>query len=186
MRTLKIYLNHRKSRILFPLLAIMLSMFSCTEDILEEVPLSKPNDKSTLTSKAGFEAYLIGLVRNAREEYTENDTKFFLTNFAKTDVGEEAGAEYAGNRNWITYLTPLTDEVLLNWNWAYKEMIPQANTVITYASLPEIEEIWADEAEKNAIIAEARFFRGYTYNFLANLFGGVPIVEVVETNPKFE
>ena len=137
-------------RMLFPLMVFILSLVSCNDDILNEIPLSKLSDKSTLTSAAGFETYMIGLVRQAREEYVsgENDAGYFLTNFAKTDVGEEAGAEYSGNRNWLTYLTPIRGEVRMNWNWAYSKMIPQANTIITYANLPESADFWATEAEK--------------------------------------
>ena len=35
---------------------------------------------------------------------------------------------------------------------------------------------YASEAEKNKHIAEAKFFRGYAFKLLANLYGGVPIV----------
>lgn len=164
----------------------ILFLFSCNEDFLEEMPMSSLSADNTLTSKAGFEAYLNGLVWAAREEYSQDDNTFFITNFPGTDVGEDAGAEYYTYRNWVSYLTPITPEVEINWNWAYTKMIPQANTIIVYANNPELSDIWENEAEKNAIIAEARFFRGYTYNFLANLFGGVPIIDTVLNSPKFD
>lgn len=138
---------------------------------MKESPLSSLNDEAVLSSKDGFESYLIGLIRSAREEYIQDDNTYFITNFPRTDVGADAGAEYFTYRNWISYLTPVTPEVKTNWNWAYTKMIAQANTIITYANKPELENIWESEEEKNAIIAEARFFRAYTYNFLANLYG---------------
>lgn len=159
---------------------------SCDDNILNEKPMSSVSSETVLTTKNGFETYLIGLVRNAREEYAQSDATFFITNFAGTDVGEDAGEEYFTYRNWVSYLTPVTPEVVRNWNWAYGSMIVQANTIIQQAQKPELEDIWDNEAEKNAVIAEARFFRAYTYNFLANLYGGVPIVETVENEPKFD
>src|SRR5690606_22827368 len=88
--------------------------------------------------------------------------------------------------DWNNQITPTTGFVSYFWNWAYKEMILRANTIIIYAENPELAGIWSSEAEKNAIVAEARFFRGYTYNILANLYGGVPIVDVVYATPKFD
>ncbi|MDC6366253.1 MULTISPECIES: RagB/SusD family nutrient uptake outer membrane protein [Flavobacteriaceae] len=176
-----------KRNFLFPILALfIISLSSCEDDFLNESPPSSLNNEGTLTTKDGFEAYLIGLVRNAREEYSKYDNNFFITNFPGTDVGSDAGAEYFTYRNWVSYLTPITSEVGNNWDWAYTQMIANANTIIEYAEKPELADIFADEAEKNAIIAEARFFRGYTYNFLANLYGGVPIVDKVEGTPKFD
>jgi len=179
--------ENNKRKILLQVL-IVLSGFicSCSDKILEEVPLSSLSAENTLISKAGFEAYLNGLVWCAREEYSQNDNNFFITNFPGTDVGEDAGEEYYTYRNWISYLTPNTPEVSTNWVWAYTKMIPLANNIIVYADKPELADIWANEAEKNAVIAEARFFRGYTYNFLANLYGGVPIVDMVLNSPKYD
>lgn len=159
---------------------------SCDDNLLNESPLSSVNPETALNSQAGFEAYLIGLVRNAREERTQDDVTFIITNFPGTDVGEDAGEEYFTYRDWVSYLTPVTSEVVNNWNWAYEIMIVQANTIIQYALDPDLDHIWDDEAQRNRVVAEARFFRGYTYNFLANLYGGVPIVEEVHSEPKFD
>lgn len=159
---------------------------ACKDEFLEEEPLSSLSADNTLTSEAGFEAYLNGLYWAAREEYTQNDNTFFITNFPGTDVGEDAGAEYFTYRNWISYLTPVNPEVNTNWNWAYTKILPQANTIIVYANRPQADNIWETEAEKNAVIAQARFFRAYTYNFLANLYGGVPIVDTIRNTPRYD
>ena len=65
-------------------------------------------------------------------------------------------------------------------------MIPQANNIINIADLDENADIWESEADKNAVIAEARFLRAWTYNFLANLYGGVPIVDEVLAAPRYD
>lgn len=64
------------------------------------------------------------------------------------------------------------------------QIISYANTTLEAANREGIE---FDTPEAKAyVIAQARFFRGRTYGSLAQLFGGVPIVEVVATEPKFD
>ncbi|MEX2410047.1 MAG: RagB/SusD family nutrient uptake outer membrane protein [Candidatus Paceibacterota bacterium] len=159
---------------------------SCDDNLLNETPKSAVSSATTLSTKAGFDAYLIGLVRNSREEFAQDDATYSITNWTGTDVGESAGEEFTTFRNWVIFMTPNNSQVSTNWNWAYEKMIVQANTIIQGAQNSEIEDIWESEAEKNRVVAEARFFRGYTYNFLANLYGGVPIVEEVQAEPKFD
>ncbi|CAM4188073.1 RagB/SusD family nutrient uptake outer membrane protein [Flavobacterium weaverense] len=186
MITFKAYFNYRRIWIISPLL-ILGYFSSCSDDnLLEETPLSSVNDKAVLSSKAGFEAYITGLLYSAREEIIQDDTNYYDTNFAGTDVADSPGLEFQAYKNWSSYLTPIADPIKINWEWAYTKMIAQANTIIIYAEKPELKGIWKNEEEKNAIIAEARFFRAYTYNFLANLYGGVPIVDKVESSPKFD
>ncbi len=91
-----------------------------------------------------------------------------------TDVACTGDRGLADFENYTTWLTPTQWSAEFYWNWAYLDLIPRANNIIEYIDNPDIE--WSSEAEKNAIIAEARFFRGYAYNLLANLYGGVPIV----------
>jgi hypothetical protein len=182
MYTLKTFSSIKRTLILFTLLSIV----GCKDDYLDEEPLSSLSADNTLVSPEGFEKYLNGLYWAARAEYSQNDNLFFITNFPGTDVGEDAGAEYFTYRNWVSYLTPINSEVNTNWDWAYSKMLPQANTIIVYANKPENKDIWQNESERNAVIAQARFFRGYAYNFLANLYGGVPIVDTISSAPKFD
>ncbi len=163
---------------------LLLSLNACDDDVLNERPLSDLNTDNVLKSKSGFENYITALVLSARNELTNGDNYYRYVN--NTDVASSAGAEYAGSYDWRNQITPTTGFVRYFWDWAYEEMILRANTIIAYANKPELAGIWSSEAEKNAIIAEARFFRGYTYNTLANLYGGVPIVDEVYTAPKFD
>jgi len=165
------------------LLALMTVSSSCKKGLLDEKPLASLSSEAVLTSKAGFETYLIGLHQAAREEQTMDDQTYIM-NFIGTDIASAAGVEFVFYKDYNSYLNPATREVVNIWNWAYTQMILRANTVIVYANKPELASIWANEGEKNAVIAEARFFRAYTYNLLANLYGGVPIVETIYSEPK--
>jgi hypothetical protein len=160
MYTLKTFSSIKRTLILFTLLSIV----GCQDDYLDEEPLSSLSADNTLVSPEGFEKYLNGLYWAARAEYSQSDNLFFITNFPGTNVGEDAGAEYFTYRNWVSYLTPINSEVNTNWDWAYSKMLPQANTFIVYANKPENKDIWRNESERNAVIAQARFFRGYAYN----------------------
>ncbi|MFC5412479.1 RagB/SusD family nutrient uptake outer membrane protein [Larkinella bovis] len=161
-----------------------MTFWSCQDDILNEKPIANLSAVGVLVNPNGFDTYLIGLHEAAREELAMDDNVYFGTNFSGTDIGSDAGIEHIGFKNYQTYLTPVSTEARMIWDWAYSKMILRANTVITYANKPELQKIWDNDAQKNAVIAEARFFRGYTYNLLANLYGGVPIVDTIYASPK--
>lgn len=162
-----------------------LFLYSCNDSFLEEKPLDFLSSENVLTSKDGFENYLISLYDAARLELNKVDYAHGYINMQQgTDIacnGELALINYG---NWGTYLTPSRQVVVNYWDWAYIDMLKKANIIIAYASKPELSHIWASEAEKNAVIAEACFFRAYTHNFLANLYGGVPVVETAFSGPK--
>lgn len=82
--------------------------------------------------------------------------------------------------------------IFRNWSTTYGRVqtvfngfygvIAQANLVLYGAEQVD----WSDENNKTQAIAQARFFRGYSYMNLAELFGGVPISEEFSEVPKFD
>jgi len=97
-------------------------------------------------------------------------------------IGDPAVAQF---RDYNVTLTPTYMAVTFYWTWAYTEMISTANYIIGYGEKSS-SSLWKDEAERNKIIAEAKFFRAYTYNLLANLYGGVPIVDSIYETPRVD
>jgi len=183
MKSLRIFLQYK---ILIQggiLLAFVFFFCSCKKNILDETPLGSLNSDIVLTSDAGFQNYLVALNSFGREENTMDDQTNIM-NYIGTDIVSGAGAEFIFFKDYNSYLVPTTPAVIATWKWAYTEMILQANTIIVYANKPESKSIWATEAERNAVIAEARFYRAYTYNLLANLYGGVPLVDTLYSGPK--
>src|SRR3546814_10964433 len=71
-----------------------------------------------------------------------------------------------------------------SWWISLYDWIGQANVIIERASSEDVK--WPSEADKNQIIGEARFLRAFAYNFLANIWGGVPLVLQETTGPKFD
>lgn len=164
-------------------LLIVLSV-SCHDKFLNEVPLSSLSSDVVLSSRVGFDNYITALHQAARDELSQEDLGSFYDMSIGTDIGTTGQEQTVNFRNYTTFLTPTAAAASSFWNWGYTKMILRANTVIEYANKPALKGVFASEADRNAIIAEARFFRGYTYNLLANLYGGVPIVDVTYQAPK--
>jgi hypothetical protein len=165
----------------FRYLLFFLLLTSCKDSVLDEKPLAFLNPDVVLVDKAGFETAITGLHSAARDELFGTDTE----NLHAMNIGTDAyqsGAVSTLLRDYNISLTPTLFSVDYWWEWAYLKMIPRANIVIEYADKPAAK--WASDAEKNAIVAEARFFRAYTYNILVNLYGDVPLVDKVQTTPK--
>lgn len=169
------------------LLVVILAV-SCNADLLDETPTSFLNLETALVNRAGFESAITGLHALARNELSAaDDFSIFSTVFA-TDVGRFNNN--AQNRLYDSWCNPRNSYATYLWTWAFvgqnstTGVIALANNIIEYAGNSEIN--WSNESEKNAIIAEARFFRAYTYNVLANTYGGVPIVDQVLNAPKVD
>lgn len=177
-------LNIQKNLPVGILLAVLLLAQACRKS-LEEVPISNLSNAAVLKDSIGFENYITALHEGARDEFTNTDgiNHNFNMQFG-TDVATTGSPTIAPFRNYETYLTPSQVVVGFYWNWAYRIMLLRANTVIAYAGRPEAAAYWKSEAQRNAVIAEARFFRAYTFNLLANLYGGVPLVDTIYSSPK--
>ncbi len=175
----------RRIHFIGKLFLLLLFLAGCNDNFLNEKPLDTLTNEIVLTSKSGFENYIVGLHEAARLELTREDGFHWWFNFFHgTDIacsGENAAANF---RNYVAYLNPNTPVVEKYWDWAYRLMLQRANTVIVYANRADLQHIWRDDQEKNAVLAEAKFFRAYTHNFLANLYGSAPLVDTIYTGPK--
>lgn len=159
---------HNITKYMLLLLAFTMAT-GCGESFLDEKPLDDLLPEVALVDKSGFDAYMVALHRFAREENFE-DRPDQMGNGTDVSASGVADGRFFSD---YTLLTPLSDEVNNYWNWGYAKMLKVANLLITRAENPAVN--WTEE-EKNATIAEAKFFRAYTYNVLTTLFGGVPLV----------
>lgn len=160
--------------------------FSCKKTLLDENPLATASQDQILYSKAGFQNYITALHVAARNEYFAADgiDNAFSMQIG-TDVATTGDPTLVQFRDYNTNLTPTNVAANFYWNWAYTQMLVRANAIIVYAQKSD-PSIWTNEAERNAVMGEAKFFRAYTYNALANLFGGVPIVDKIYNSPKVD
>ncbi|AGA77938.1 RagB/SusD family nutrient uptake outer membrane protein [Echinicola vietnamensis] len=157
------------------------AVLSCENDFLEEKPLDFLNSDVVLTNPEGFESAITGLYESVRHLYFREDGSKMQAMYYGTDVATTGDRSLADFKDYGTWLTPTLYAVDHYWNWGYRNLMPRANTIIQYATE---QDFWESDAQRNAVIAEARFFRAYAYNFMANLYGDVPIVDQLYRAPK--
>lgn len=156
---------------------------ACDEAVLNEKPLSFLSPDVTLTNNAGFQSAITALHQAVREVAGIDDQNAYWSVYFGTDIGS-IGVRDAYLRNYETQLTPTFTGVNHFWDWGYLNLLPRANQIIDYAQRPTA--VWSDEKQKNAVIAEARFFRAYAHNMLTNLYGDVVIADKIATGPKVD
>lgn len=154
--------------------------FSCGDSYLEETPKDKFSPENLLTSKKGFESVLYSLYNFTRAGLYQSSNDDAMN--TGTDVAC-SGVTDGRFFNDYSLILPEHATPKFYWTWGYQNMIKNANLIISRADNPSV--VWTED-EKNQIVAEAKFFRAYTYNILVNLFGGIPIVDKEETSPKFD
>jgi hypothetical protein len=84
--------------------------------------------------------------------------------------------------NYVTNITSSNTDYWNIWTWNY-ELIQRANVLIEGINNADIT-IWTNEAQKNAYLAEAMFFRAYAYRTLVSFYGDVPLVTEVIKGAK--
>jgi hypothetical protein len=162
-------------------LGVML-MTSCKDaDFLEEKPTDVLLTSNALLNKAQFDVMSASIYRNVQLFYNSADgTKDGWILGLGTDVcfdPRDASTKY---NNWG--IVTSQDAYSNDFFNAQYNIIKIANTLIAGADNPNV--TWASDVVKNATIAEARFFRGFAYRNLANIYGGVPIVDKPVTEAK--
>lgn len=167
-----------------PLSLILLTLclsWGCNESFLDEVPLDRFSPENLLVDEAGFEAAIVALYKASREEINVGGINFDYMNLG-TDLAQWGRYDSRGFKDY-SLLNPQHAAVAAYWEWAYTDMIRQCNLI-----LDNLDDERADLSEqaRQLFTGEARFFRAYTYNFLVNLYGGVPIVDSQIKEPKFD
>jgi hypothetical protein len=169
------------------LLAIGL-MTGCKKDdeFLTEVKRDGLTVDNALITKSQFDLALNSCYRQLQYFYNSSDG---WTDYWHLGVNFDVAATttvYIADPNaaWVNYskINSQDGQSAKWWNWNYA-IVKYSNTVIAGVENP-IAKITADE--KNALLAEARFFRAWAYRNLAIAFGGVPILSGPVTEPKVD
>ncbi len=168
------------NRILF-FTALLFVGTSCSDSYLDEVPLDRFSPENLLTNAAGYDAAVVSLYEGARQEHiiASNNFEYMTVGTDQTQWGRN---DSRGNKDY-SLLNSNLSATIIYWDWAFKEMIVKANLILQDIDNPDLE---ISESDRNNIKGQALFFRGYTYNFLANIYGGVPIVKERISVPKFD
>ena len=175
----------KKYKFLLILFLLIGGIQSCDQDeILTETPKDFLSPENSFTDKAGFEAALANIYltirtnlyaqANSHQNYDLMGVGIDLANLVHADSYDEYfywntfNADNARVKVWWKNF----------YNWIF-----QANVIIGRTESDVVS--WASEEEKNAIIGEAKFIRAFGYHFLANMWGGVPLVLEETTAAKF-
>lgn len=168
------------------IVAAMLTAFvsSCKKEtaFLAENPQIL-NSSNALTNPAQFSEMSASLYHWVQWFYSSADgTKDGWILGLGTDVCYDPRDSTTAFNNWkiVTSQNSYSGDF---FNTQYN-IIKIANTLIAGAANPAV--IWQNDAQKQAAIAEARYFRGFAYRNLANIYGGVPIVSTPTTAAKVD
>ena len=179
-----LYLISKKCLLLAGTLLLMLS--SCSEDVLEETPLDFLAPENAYITLPGIQQGITGLHFSTRQRwfYGTNQPVITVMRGLGTDIAFH-GEDPNSNMFLCNYLTNVTSEntdYRNIWVWSY-ELIQRANVLIEGISNSDIA-IWTSEAQKNAYLAEAMFFRTFAYRILVSFYGDVPLVTEVIKSAK--
>jgi len=159
---------------------------SCKKD-LSEVPLDFYTPENSFNNKAQFESALAGIYLAFRTDmYASADAAanydMLGMDLDLANVESNSSAQKTQHFSWATMNAD--NGVVLKWWGRLYRHVSMANTIIERADLPAAK--WASENEKKAIVGEAKFLRAFAYKFLANMWGGVPLVLNETKTPTFD
>jgi starch-binding outer membrane protein, SusD/RagB family len=158
--------------------AFCLVCFSCNErEFLEETPLDFHSPENSFVTFENFEAAVCNLHTLCRNGLWGESNPRNL--WYGTDLVESFYC-LSGAQDYRVRWSALGSVPIVFWELCYR-IIYDANVIIDRSESDDSE---LTDEQKILIQAEAKFFRAYFYNILANLFGGVPIVLEETTTPK--
>jgi len=156
---------------------LFLADMGCKKSFLDTDMLSTYQPIS-LNTPGAMRSALAGVSVVVRGEYF-GDSAPMLTESIFSDVAVEGTTDKSTPaQDLVTRITPdanlnSDDFNKIGWYWTnlYRG-IRQANTVITNIDVPK----YASDAEKNAILGTAYFYRAYFYYRLVHQFGDIPVL----------
>ena len=174
-----------KKIIIISAMLATLVVSSCKKD-LSEVPLDFYTPENSFNNKAQFESALAGIYLAFRTEmYAKTDaaSNYDMLGMDLDLANIESNASAQKNQ-YFSWVTMNADNGFASkwWGNLYR-FVSMANTIIDRADAPAAK--WTSENEKNAIVGEAKFLRAFSYKFLANMWGGVPLVLNETKTPTF-
>lgn len=162
--------------------SLITGAMSCKKNFLSETPYSS-YAPITLTDSLGFEAALVGLYNQHAGWLTYSGNQGYHCMFqVGTDVANSTANQEGIEVPYYNYATLTSSDAGSKYTWGkYYTLINNANNVIDQIEGTNVKGVTGG---KSRIDGEARFFRAYAYNFLATLYGGVPLVTHALTTPK--
>ena len=172
----------KNNRYLILLSFLVFSLFSCKEEEwLEEEAYGFYSADNSYVTEDQFNAAVTKIYQET-DQYSSwsNNANFFISLYT-SDLAFGANRQNINLNNYGAQLVPGNAHVRINWQ-RYYSVIANTNTVLGRIDLEGTE--FTSEEKRLTLKAEASFFRGYLYNYLATQFGGVPLVLEEVTSAK--
>jgi starch-binding outer membrane protein, SusD/RagB family len=175
-----------KKIVIFSAMLATIVVSSCKKD-LSEVPLDFYTPENSFNNKAQFESALAGIYLAIRTDmYATADAAsnydMLGMDLDLANVESNSSAQKTQYFNWVTMNAD--NGFASKWWGRLYRWVSMTNTIIDRADGPQAK--WASDNEKKAIVGEAKFLRAFAYKFLANMWGGVPLVLNETKTPKFD
>jgi len=180
-----LYLFHAE---LLLLLAFTILIFSsCNKNVLKEVPLDFLAPENAYNTLPGIRQGVAGLYSQVRGNWfygiNDNATQLYGMGTDVAYYGEDPGSARFLT-DYSTFFNPSNTYISGFWVLNY-QAIQRANVLIRGINAAN-SIIWTDDNQKNAYLAEARFFRAFAYRILTTYYGDVPLVDTVVTSAKVD
>ena len=150
------------------------TLFACNDgDFLRENADDFLTVDNSYLNAAQFRTGLNEFYRVVRQNYNFQDNPVYFFHFGSgTDVMFRPNSDIEPFTDW-SYVNSTTDIFRIVYGRHYG-MLYNVNQLLKQTENPNVR--WSNEEEKLSIQAEARFFRGYCYRYLACMFGDVPLI----------
>jgi len=168
--------------ILFGLgLAMLFAVSSCNDkDFLTEEPETFYTTENSFNTVSQVEASVTNMYVHIRYWFQNN---YFLkgqgTDLLDTPYWRCSGNGYSNYSSWNSEYGSVRDV----WN-AFYQLVSYANQTLEGAETDGL--VWDNADTYNYVVAQSKFFRGFSYMTLAEMFGGVPLVSEFYTTPKYD
>jgi len=164
---------------------VLFGLFSCEsdDDFLSEIPQTFYTIDNAFTSSSQVDQVILSCYNQLRWMFCTSDWRYTALRGNGTDIMDVAERRISLSFSDYSQLSPQSTRYNLFYSDFY-ELISKANTALYAANLEHIS--WSSESAKNAAIAQAKFFRAYAYRNLGELYGGVPLVDQVYTEAKYD
>lgn len=162
-----------KPTILFPIIAsVLLSTTGCKRDLLEKLPLDSPSSASFFNNRTELDMGLLGCYSRITNRISlKGDLPWIITLDCTSDINWNRDASPIGS---LGNGTAASDNATARNAWAdFYAVIARTNFLLDNISNAEgnVSEDYIRQAS-----AEARFVRAYSYFYLVNFFGDVPLI----------
>ena len=153
-----------KNKIKYLSFIILISAFVACSDLLEEVPLSQASPENSFQTAANAQAAIVGVYSSLQLPGVYGQSQLEFT----TDETNAGSRVPRSGFNLYTFTADNIEVVLPIWRDHYVG-INRANLAIS--KIPNID---MDVAERNNLVAEAKFIKALLYFNLIRYFGDVP------------